>query len=148
MPGDSPSWPDYRPQSRRRACHSGLSILTDEVHQRRKERTSDSLRKQVGNHDLARQMLHAERVCVCTGRLETSSAGSDGHRRHRRQCPSEHCGHPGTWLEVLEVVNQWSRQLSEHRGMPPQPHLPCPWDGPQWPYIIATTVHSDLQKRT
>ena len=44
---------------------------------------------------------------------------------------------------VLEVVNYWSRQLS---GMPPQ--LPCPWDGPQWPYIIATTVHSGLRKRT
>ena len=62
MPGDSPSWPDYRPQSRRRACHSGLSILTDEVHQRCKEHTSDGLRKKVGNHDLARQMLHADHI--------------------------------------------------------------------------------------
>ena len=35
-------------------------------------------------------------------------------------------GHPGTWLEVLELVNHWSRQLS---GMPPQ--LPWPWGGPQ-----------------
>ena len=30
------------------------------------------------------------------GARTTSSACSNGHRRHRRRCPSEHCGHSGT----------------------------------------------------
>ena len=59
-----------------------------------------------------RKKPHGERV---VGPQTTRSSCSDGHRRHRRRCPSEHCGHPGTWLKVLELVNHWSRQLS---GMP------------------------------
>ena len=70
-----------------------------------------------------RKKPHGERV---VGPQTTRSSCSNGHRRHRRRCPSEHCGHPGTWLKVLELVNHWSRQLS---GMAPQ--LPWPWGGPQ-----------------
>ena len=76
----------------------------------------------VGGAECAhRKKKHGGRV---VGAYTTSILCSDGHRQHLRRCPSEQCGHPGTWLKVLELVNLWSKQLS---GMPPQ--LPWPWDG-------------------
>ena len=62
MPGDSPSWPDYRPHSCRRACHSRLCVLANEVHQRCEQCTSNGLGKQIGNHDFAREMLQTNHV--------------------------------------------------------------------------------------